>query len=213
LKKYVHTPDNFILDTGCGTGVMLPHLKLFGKVTGIDSSITALNFSKKGGSYFLLCASIENMPFKENIFGIITALDVIEHIENDIKALKEINKILGEKGIILITVPAFKFLWSRHDEINQHKRRYTRKKLREKVEASGFNVLRITYANLFLFPFIAFVRFLEKFKRVKFKSDFDRKISSVLNKILIQIFSFEKYFLRKFDFSIGVSLICVARKK
>jgi len=214
LASYFPARHNLMaLDAGCGCGFMLEDLKQFGTVYGIDASIDALFFSKKT-SYLahLVRSSLEFLPFNDETFDLITVLDVLEHVDDDFKALENLYRILKKDGMIIIHVPAFMFLWSGHDEINQHKRRYTLVQLRRVLVSSGFTVEKITYSNMLLFPIVYIVRLIRNLQGKGPESDFNIKLHSISNMMVTKIFAFEKYLLQYMNFPFGVSILCIARK-
>ena len=127
IKKYNHLDNPRILDIGCGTGKNMEELQSLGPVFGLDSSIEALKYCKKRGLNNLIEGTAEKTSLKSSFFDVVTLLDVLEHTDDN-KTLKEMNRIIKKDGIIIITVPAFGWLWSTWDEVLHHKRRYTTKK-------------------------------------------------------------------------------------
>lgn len=211
--------DNAILDIGCGTGIMLKRLMDFGHAQGIDFSEDAVHYSNLrlgcDGLVHLdnLMGNPENLPFEKENYDLITLLDVIEHMDNDTDALKKAWRLLKEGGILICTVPAYQFLWSGHDVLNHHKRRYTLKELKEKISASGFSIKKVSYFNTLLSPIVFLARLLvPPKKRMEPKSDF-KIYPYLVNAALKNIFLLEKYLLRIMSFPFGVSLICIARKE
>ncbi len=201
-----------ILDIGCGSGLMLNALEKLGSTTGMDMSDEAIMFSKE-----IFKGPIEqgylpnNIPFESNQFNLITALDIIEHIEDDIASLKSIRTMLKQNGRAIITVPAYMFLWSHFDELNEHKRRYTLSELKFKLHQSGFTIEKITYYNTFLFPLAYAVRKLNNLLGRNGVSDIDMP-GNVVNFLLQKIFSFEKFLLRFLNLPFGVSILAVVKK-
>jgi SAM-dependent methyltransferase len=213
LENYVAKDcEQNILDIGCGSGLMLNDLSQFGAVTGMDASNEAINFSRQIFNGKIVKGALPtDIPFNENSFQLIVALDVIEHIDDDICALRKIYSIARTGGVVVLTVPAYQFLWSRHDILNEHKRRYTLSELKKKVELSGFQIEKITYFNSLLFIPIAFIRLVNYL--LKRESDSDVKIPHpYVNLILRQIFSLESKFIGRVSMPFGVSLACVLRK-
>jgi len=153
----------------------------------------------------------DNVPYDEGLFDVITALDVIEHIDDDVGSLKAMHSLLKPDGKIVITVPAYMFLWSSFDEINEHKRRYTRPELREKLIEAGFTIEKISYYNTLLFPAVFIVRMLNIILNRDGASDIDMP-SKPVNSILGFIFGLEKYLLRAFNLPFGVSVLAVVKK-
>lgn len=204
-----------ILDAGCGTGGMLPLLQEFGSVEGIDSSSSAVEHCRQRFdnrfqvSVGDLPGALDQISPKE----VITAFDVIEHIEDDRGVLEGIHARLTPGGSLVCTVPAYMWLWSRHDELNLHKRRYTARLLRTRLSEAGFTVAYISYFNLLLLAPIAVVRWSARFRKPRLadRTDFERS-PSVLNGFLRQVLAAEAGILRSARLPAGVSLIAVARK-
>jgi 2-polyprenyl-3-methyl-5-hydroxy-6-metoxy-1,4-benzoquinol methylase len=213
IDKYLDKNDNIkVLDIGCGTGVMLNALEKVGQAYGMDMSDDAINFSKE-----IFKGKVEKgvlpdqVPYKESVFNLITALDVIEHVDRDVDSLKAMHSLLVPGGKAVITVPAYMFLWSSFDEINEHKRRYTRTELQTKLEQVGFTIEKISYYNTLLFPIVYIVRVLNNILKRDGVSDMDMP-SQPLNFMLEKIFGIEKYLLRFLNLPFGVSVLAVVRK-
>ncbi len=220
ISETIKLPENStILDIGCGTGAVIDllskkyevHPNMIGLWKKQDVSAKAIEFCKNRGINNLFCGSLENYPAKKKYFNLITAFDVLEHVEGEQEMLKQINNLLHENGFLLLTVPAFPILWGNHDIITHHKRRYRKNNLKEIISEAGFTIEYISYFNFFLFP-IAFIRrTIDKYKKIKNFDDF--KIpSKLLNQLLRIVFELEKYLLPKIKFPFGVSLICLCRK-
>jgi SAM-dependent methyltransferase len=201
-----------ILDIGCGTGLMLNELEKIGETHGMDMSDEAIAFSKEIFSGEVKQGFLpDQIPFERNAFDLITLLDVIEHVEHDAEALKEIRERLVVGGKAVITVPAYMFLWSKFDEINEHKRRYTLKELKLRLVEAGFTVEEITYYNTLLFPIVFFVRKLNNALNRSGESDIDMP-SKPVNFVLEKIFGIEKYLLKYISLPFGVSILAVVSK-
>jgi len=180
-----------ILDIGCGSGLMLNSLTEYGNVSGMDASDEAIVFSRKIFKGIVKKGSLPyKVPYTQDSFDLITALDVIEHIDDDIEALRSIRLLMKSNGSLIVTVPAYMFLWSEHDVLNEHKRRYTVKDLKEKFQLSGFEIEKITYFNTFLFIPIALIRGINFLLKRNSKTDVELPHPFV-NFILKKIFSFE----------------------
>ena len=136
---------------------------------------------------------------------------MIEHVDQDIDELKALRSRLVSDGKAVITVPAYMFLWSAFDEMNEHKRRYTLTELNAKLVQAGFTVEKISYFNTLLFPVVYVVRMLNNILKRNGSSDTDMP-STPLNFVLKKIFSLEKYLLRLVSLPFGVSLIAVVKK-
>jgi SAM-dependent methyltransferase len=205
--------DTKVLDIGCGSGLMLGALENVGETFGMDMSDEAISFSKEIFSGRVEKGFLpDQIPYPEDFFTLITALDVIEHIDEDVDALKALRSCLTAHGKAIITVPAYMFLWSAFDDMNEHKRRYTLGDLDAKLVRAGFEIEKITYFNTILFPIVFIVRMLNNVLKRNGESDVDMPNRS-LNFILQKIFSVEKYLLRFINLPFGVSLLAVVRKK
>lgn len=212
INRRLRKPGNTkILDIGCGSGLMLNALEDVGETFGMDMSTDAINFSKEIFSGKVESGSLpDRIPYGGTFFDIITALDVIEHVERDVDALKALRTRLVPGGKAVITVPAYMFLWSTFDDLNEHKRRYTLSELNTKLIQAGFIVERITYFNTLLFPAVYVVRMLNNILRRDGSSDVDMP-SMPVNLLLRIIFGTEKYLLRCFTLPFGVSILAIVK--
>jgi 2-polyprenyl-3-methyl-5-hydroxy-6-metoxy-1,4-benzoquinol methylase len=201
-----------ILDIGCGSGVMLTALEKLGQTFGMDMSDEAITFSKE-----IFNGNVEKgflpdqLPYEPDFFNLITALDVIEHIDQDVESLQAIYSLLNSEGKAIITVPAYLFLWSKFDDLNEHKRRYTLTELRTKLITAGFTIEKISYYNTLLFPIVFLVRLLNNILQRDGASDIDIP-NAFLNYILEKVFSLEISILRWMNLPFGVSIIAVVSK-
>jgi|SRR3989344_7789084 len=213
IKKYVKTRSNFkVLDIGCGTGKNLEEFCKFGKAFGIDTSIDAIRFCReKRGLKNVTLASAQKTGFSYDSFDVVCILDVLEHTD-DKKTLKEIHRILKPGGLLLITVPAFNFLWSRWDEVLHHRRRYTKDSLEKILSFTNFEVVKISYMYSFLVVPLIVIRFIKSFLfKNHYPSDF--KISNkILNKVMISVSALESNLIFNGSIPFGTSLVCVAKK-
>jgi len=150
-----------ILDAGCGTGRNLLEYGRLGEIHGIDTSAAAVEFCRRRGLENVTTGSLEALPFEDARFDLILACDVIEHVD-DAAALAELRRVGAPGATLLITVPAYNWLWSQHDDTHHHKRRYTLRRLRDRVLAGGFEPQRTTYFNSALLVPIALVRKLAR---------------------------------------------------
>jgi SAM-dependent methyltransferase len=207
----IHHSPLTILDVGCGTGANLEMLKQFGDAEGVDVSDDALEFCRLKGLK-VHKGLAESLPFADESFDLVTALDVVEHLDDDIAGLKEMNRVLKADGKTLIFVPAFMWLWGVQDDISNHRIRYTREQIVERLNAAGFKIERATYANITFFLPILLGRFLMKVTGIKPESENNVNVSA-LNGIFGRIFSAEKYWLKKSNLPFGVSIVVVATKK
>lgn len=148
-----------VLDLGCGTGFVLVQLQQRYNAYGLDLSPIALDLCRKRGLSQVSLGSPEDLSAVEGrSFEGVFLLDVLEHLDDDVGALRQIAEVLTPGGAVIVTVPAFMFLWSRHDEINEHRRRYVRSELAGLLRRSGLRLEQVTYFNSYLFPLAAGAR-------------------------------------------------------
>jgi SAM-dependent methyltransferase len=214
-------PDFRILDAGCGTGQMLKHLEELGDATGIDTSARATAFAQSRGVKSLVRGSITAVPFPDATFDCVVALDVIEHVEDDLGIVKALHDVTKPGGHLIVTVPAYKLLWSEHDDINHHKRRYTAPQVRQLIEAAGYTVNRVTYCNtLFFAPIFAIRKFKNVLRRVRtsngthvegLNSDLG-DYPEVMNEAAFRIMQAENRLMRHMNLPFGVSILAVAER-
>jgi SAM-dependent methyltransferase len=162
-----------ILDAGCGSGRNMVELAHHGTVTGVELSPTSVALAREREAGEVVEGSILEMPFGVGSFDLAVSLDVIEHLENDLAALRELRRAVKPGGSLLVTVPAYPWLWSGHDEINHHYRRYTRRSLRRVAEQAGWEQVRTTYFNSLLLPAAIILRILDRFSRKTTESSLD----------------------------------------
>jgi len=199
-----------ILDVGCGTGGNLEMLEKFGAAEGVDVSDDALEFCQSKG-LTVHKGLAEKLPFADETFDVVTALDVVEHLDDDIAGLSEMHRVLKIGGVTLIFVPAFMWLWGVQDDVSNHRIRYTKKQITERLRKSGFEIERATYANITFFAPILGGRTLMRITGIKPESENNVNISA-LNGVFGKIFGAEKFWLKNFSFPFGVSIVMVARK-
>ncbi|GAB4530226.1 MAG: class I SAM-dependent methyltransferase [Anaerolineae bacterium] len=144
-----------LLDIGCGAGNMIHHLSRYGQVKGVEIDPRPVAVAHQRGYDVDQGDATQGLAYEEASFDVVTALDVIEHNQDDLSILREMYRVLKPGGHAVITVPAFMWLWSHNDDINAHVRRYTARELRDRLEAIGFRVRRMTYNNFFVFPMAA----------------------------------------------------------
>ena len=207
LSKNGHTPR--ILDVGCGTGANLLMLNQYGDAHGVDVSPDALSFCHSRGLSNVQYGEAECLPYEDHSFDIVTSIDVIEHLDDDVACLKEMRRILRPGGKAVLFVPAFMFLWSAKDEVVRHRRRYRLPQLQRAVEEAGFQIRHATYANLAFFPPILLARAMMRLLGLK-TNDEEMSISA-LNGIMGRLFGAERHWLRRGRFPFGVSVLCVVQ--
>lgn len=200
-----------ILDVGCGTGANLEMLSQFGEAEGVDVSDDALEFCRRKGLKAQKGLA-ETLPYADETFDLTTALDVVEHLDDDIAGLREMLRVTKRGGYSLIFVPAFMWLWGVQDDISNHRTRYTKKQIVERLEKAGYIVERATYANWTFFAPIFAGRTLMKLTGIKPESENNVNVSA-LNGFFGRIFSSESLWLKNFNFPFGVSIVIIATKK
>ncbi len=200
-----------ILDVGCGTGANLEMLSRFGSAEGVDVSAEALEFCEARGLRNVRQGEAEHLPYEDSSFDLVTGLDVVEHLDDDLAGLKEMRRALRPDGRALLFVPAFMFLWGVQDDISNHRRRYTLAGLKDVVSRAGFEVERATYANITFFLPILVGRLLMRLTGYRPASENNLTVG-FLNGVLGSIFGVEAPLLRYLNFPFGVSIICVARR-
>lgn len=200
-----------ILEVGCGTGGNLQMLSAFGSVSALEMNEKARSIaSKKTGGRFDIRAGCcpMNIPFSEEKFDLICLIDVLEHIKEDVETLIAVKRLLAKKGRIVLTVPAYSWLWSVHDEFLHHKRRYSAKALWAKALAAGLQLERMSYFNTLLFPLAAAVRIKDRMLGSSSASG-TRIPSPFFNVLFYQVFSAERFLLSKLNLPFGVSLLAI----
>jgi SAM-dependent methyltransferase len=186
--------------------------KRFGSIEGVDVSHDALAFCRERGLDNVRHGTVEQIPFEDSSFDIVTALDVLEHLDDDQAGLTEMARILRPGGRVLLFVPAFMFLWGTQDDVSHHRRRYTLPGLKEAVRKSGLVVERATYANITFFLPILLGRTLMRLTGWRPESENNINVGP-LNKLLGRILGAEGALLKRTNLPFGVSAICVARHR
>jgi SAM-dependent methyltransferase len=200
-----------ILDVGCGTGANLLMLSEFGDAEGVDVSEDALAFCRARGLEKVKLGAAEKLPYDDGTFDLVTALDVVEHLDDDLAGLREMRRVLRPGGRVLLFVPTFMFLWGLQDDVSNHRRRYRMPELGRVLEQAGFEVERMTYANITFFMPILTMRKLMRLTGIKAESENNINVSA-LNGVLARVLGAESWFLKYANIPFGVSGLCVARK-
>ena len=201
-----------ILDVGCGTGANATAFARLAPTVGIDSSMDALHFCQSRGIKAAVLSAVEELPFAPGAFDIVTALDILEHTDDDLRALREIHRVTKDGGLVLITVPAYGFLWSEHDEALKHRRRYTAHELRNKLAVTGFDLVRTSYfISALFFPILA----LRIWQGLRKDSTQPKTSVQVLpgwiNQSLVGLLTLERKLFQRINLPFGVSIVTIAR--
>ncbi len=206
-----------ILEIGSGTGGNLEMLSRFGKVSAVEMDSKALEISRSKNTFGAAIFSgrcPDEIPFQCAQFDLICLFDVLEHIEQDETTLNKLKDLLNPNGRILITVPAFQWLWSIHDEYLHHKRRYDLSRIRNIVAAAGLEFERLTYFNTLLFPVIAVARVLDRLRSKRTGVSTGSEVPPLwINNALVTIFGAEQYLLRAANLPFGVSILGLIKPK
>lgn len=203
-----------ILNVGCGTGGTLPLLEKYGTVDNVDVSDEALKFMKKLGYSRLTKVDGTTMPFKDNSYDIVVAFDVLEHIKDDAAALREWRRVLKPGGEIVMTVPAFQWLWSGHDVSLYHFRRYTTGRVRRLAQAAKLHPRRTSYAIVFSLPLIVGFRTLHKLTGKTADSETSYvDVPNWVNSLFTRFLGVEAWFHRYIRFWLGTSVIARLQKR
>jgi SAM-dependent methyltransferase len=210
-----------VLDLGGGAGNMAHHLAHYGEVTSIEYNPRPIPIAQQRG-VMTAQGSGDALPFPDATFDLVALLDTVEHIPDELGVFAECARVLKPGGVLLVTVPAYMWLWSYNDAINAHQRRYTADELRLKLELSGLRVSRISYNNFFLFPAVAGIRFLRPYNPGLKSPHLDaaaevyqvdmEPIPEPVNTILHGVYWLEAEILARVAFPFGISILCAARK-
>jgi SAM-dependent methyltransferase len=194
---------------------MLEEASRFCDATGFDFSNEAIRFCKKRGLSSIHKVNLER-PLPKNVskkrYDVIIAADIVEHLDDDAGVLRRLKPLLKKDGIIIISVPAYQWLWSNHDVSLHHKRRYTRRLLKRTVMSAGLVPRRLSYTNIFLFPAAASVRVIKRLLGNDTGTD-SGNLLSPLNKVMIWGYSIERALFRVMSLPFGLSVVCIARRK
>jgi SAM-dependent methyltransferase len=207
-----------ILNAGAATGRTSEVLGDFGTVTSVEPDSECCIFLREELKMEVTEASATALPFANNTFDVVCVFDVLEHIMNDQQAVCELHRVNKESGWLMLTVPAYPWLWSMHDEINHHCRRYTWREIKKLLQTNGYKIEYITGFNVILFFPIAAFRLVTRIFRRKnapLRSDFDIPVlnnRSFVNRMLYKLFNLERKMLSAITFPFGVSILVLAKK-
>lgn len=230
LDRYVGPGRGLrVLDVGCGAANMAHHLRHYGDVTGVDNNPRPLKVAQERGMV-VRQGTADDLPFEAETFDLIALLDTVEHVPAEGKVFDECHRVLRAPdpasgqlgGRLLVTVPAFMFLWSHNDVINMHQRRYTVAELKAKLAQHGFKVLRISYNNFFIFPLAAALILLRRnhaepelasphFDEDAYQVEME-PASPLVNRLLTFVGKVETALLRRISLPFGSSIIAIAEK-
>jgi len=206
LKRFKLPPNAKILDAGCGSGGNLPMLAEFGEVYGFEMDDASSSRANARAIGHIEPGQLPDaIPFANQSFDLITLFDVLEHIEDDQAALSALTARLKPGGMLLLNVPAFQWLFSRHDVLHHHYRRYGWMELKQKTEAASLKICLMNYWNFWLFPVAAIAR-------LSGSASGSKMPSLLLNKLFTALVSSERFLIPHLRLPFGTSIIVIAQK-
>lgn len=213
VRRFV-PPGSSFLDIGSGTGFFLERLLTEYRAFGLDASETAVRMCHERGLDTVICGTIRDPRVAERSpFDAAGYFDVIEHLDDDVGALRDARDLLRPGGVVIVTVPAYMFLWSEHDVKNHHRRRYTAPRLRAVLEEAGFRVELLTYFNTLLFPLAVARRLGTRVLRAPIDNEF-APMHPAVNEAFRRVFAIERRFVPRcgrVGMPFGLSIAAVGR--
>ncbi len=208
-----HARPLVILDVGCGTGAMSVRLASWGHVVSADFSPLALEFSRRRGLTNLVGADAMRLPFAPDCFDLIVAMDMLEHLSDDCRAMCEFQRVLKPGGRLFATVPAYPHLWSEHDLALMHYRRYRRTELRDRLLQSNFLLEKLSHTMALLYPIVAMQRRMNASQPPHVPPQAAMPLfPPPVNAALTGIVTAENSLAQRLDFPFGITIVTVARK-
>ena len=185
LRALALPPGIEILDAGCGSGRNMVELAAFGTVTGLELAEASVEAARARGVGEVIAGSVDEMPFDDDSFDLAVSLDVIEHLADEHLSLRELRRVVRHGGRLLVTVPAYQWLWSDHDVVNHHYRRYTRASLEQAAADSGWETVSMTHFNGLLLPAAIAARVAMRLRNTdEPRSDLERTPRGPINTML-----------------------------
>ncbi len=212
LDRYLGGRNDLdILDVGCGTGYNLTLLSRYGRAQGVDMSREALEFCRRRGVEQVTLHEADVLPFPDASFDLVTAFDVLEHIEDDRGALLEFGRVLRPGGYLLIYTPALPWLYNEHDRIVHHKRRYRRAELEQKLHQAGYRIEHLSYVNFLVLPLVLLARALAKLRSGPHHQEMEVP-HPVVNSLVTGLCYAEVPLVRRDLLPLGMTLVTLVRK-
>ena len=211
LERFSGSNDR-ILDVASGTGAVLSELQKLGWAGGVDFSPLAVKFCLERGLPNLMVGNAEAVPVQSGTINAVVSLDTLEHVADDEAGMGEIARVLKPGGVLVLNVPAFKWLWGPHDVALMHYRRYTKRQIKDLLERHGFKLEKLSYSVFLLFPVVVLIRWLDKFRWGPAKVSLP-KVSSRFNSFLVKLQDMEARWIISGSLPWGSSVVAVARKE
>ena len=212
LRRHAPPAPRRVLEIGCGTGGNLGMLGGFGPVTGVESSDVALDYCRRAGYPRLFQGHLpDHLPPDLGESDWVCLLDVLEHMQDDTAALRACHRLIGPGGALIVTVPAYPWLWGPHDQLHHHERRYTRASLIAVAAKAGFEPALATYFNFWLFPLAVAARVKDRWLGSRSSAGLGPP-PRWLNEIMFRIFSSERYLIGRVPLPFGLSICAILRK-
>jgi SAM-dependent methyltransferase len=207
LRSLRLPPESRILEVGCGTGANIAMLRNFGSVEAVELDSFARDHVRAAMKIDVAPGSLpDDLPYADRKFDLICLFDVLEHVERDQEALCNLRERLAPNGLLIVTVPAYQWLYGSHDVQHHHYRRYTARQLRTIAQAASLRPIRVGYYNTVLFPLVLIRRLAEKLLDLH-PIDDSALPGSLLNWFLYRAFSLEARFIGSWFFPVGLSVV------
>ncbi|MCH7946160.1 MAG: class I SAM-dependent methyltransferase [Armatimonadetes bacterium] len=211
LDRFANSKER-ILDVASGTGAVLSELQKLGWAGGLDFSPLAVKFCQERHLPNLMVGNAEAVPVQSGTIDVVVSLDTLEHVADDEAAVSEIARVLRPGSVLVLNVPAFKWLWGPHDVALMHYRRYTKRQIRDLLERHGFKLEKLSYSVFLLFPMVILVRTIDKFRWGPAKVSLPR-VSGGINTFLVKLQDMEARWIMGGSLPWGSSVVAVARKE
>jgi SAM-dependent methyltransferase len=203
-----------VLDIGGACSLISQQLARFGEVTVVEPDRESVLLARSELGVNAIVGSLPHSVDLPGQFDVITLLDVLEHVDEELESLGTIKRLLNEHGTLVLTVPAYQWLWSEHDLTLHHRRRYSRARLRKSLGVSGFDVARISYYTSLLLPMVVLQRVGSRLRWSSAEPRYRVRVpNGALNSTLGAVMSLERWLLRHFNLPCGSSLIAIAVKR
>jgi SAM-dependent methyltransferase len=202
-----------LLDLGCGCGYSVQYFSTHFETTGMDSSDDALAFCRKRGLSVLKGSLPGDLPVEGESFDAVVLSDVLEHVDEDARSVEAVAGVLRPGGLMIATVPAHRFMWTRRDDYHHHKRRYEKAEFEKLFDIPCLEKVLLSYYNTFLFPPMLLSRVMSKILGTDREGPDINQPPAFVNHLLERVFALERHFLGRVPLPAGASLVALYRKK